>query len=112
MGLDPGLDRSVVQSSLPLGELCRDAAICGVLAVLAGVTFYAELRVRRWRWRSEALLAFGSVAVLIFFLAGSPNRLRDLGVLTAIGVMGSTAWLVAAALGLLQRIRRRLAEHN
>jgi hypothetical protein len=68
MSMDAGLDQAVVHGSLPPGELLRDAAIFGVLAVVAGITFRAEIKRRRWYWWGESLLALCLTATLIFLL--------------------------------------------
>ncbi|HEX5340008.1 MAG TPA: hypothetical protein VFX47_03930 [Gammaproteobacteria bacterium] len=112
MSLDAGLDQAVVQGSLPLGELCRDIVIFGVLAVIAGVTFWGEIKRRDWHGWAEFLLLFGLIACLIFFLAEAPNRLRDLGLLTGVWMFCGAAWLALRVSGLLRRILIWLGEGN
>lgn len=112
MSLDAGLDQSVIQGSLPLGELCRDMAIFGVLAVIAGVAFWAEIRLLRWRGGAEALLLCGVVAVLIFFLADSANQLRDLGILGCVVLGCGLLWQLARSTGFARWLRAWLDEQE
>lgn len=104
MGMDAGLNQSLVQGSLPLAELWRNASIFGVLAVVAGIAFMAQVRDRWWRWRAEWLLAFCLAAALIIILILPQNRLRDLGILAAVGLFTVLAWMGARWSG---QIRQR-----
>jgi hypothetical protein len=110
MSLDAGLNQSVVQGSLPLGKLSGDAIMFGILAVVAGLAFRAEIGRRRWRWWIECLLAFCVAATLIPFFADTGNRLRDLGILTAVGVFCLVIWLIARSAGLIRRPSRQEQE--
>jgi hypothetical protein len=86
---DPTLDQTVVQSDLPLGELLRDMAIFGALALLALAAFLGELRARRWRLLADWLMSVALVAVVIFFLGNPAARLGDFTVLAAVAVLGA-----------------------
>jgi hypothetical protein len=86
---DPSLDQTVVQSDLPLGELLRDMAIFGALALLALAAFLGELRARRWRLLADWLMSVALVAVVIFFLGNPAARLGDFTVLAAVAVLGA-----------------------
>ncbi|HET7923110.1 MAG TPA: hypothetical protein VFM15_10190 [Gammaproteobacteria bacterium] len=110
MSIDPGLDQSVIRNSLPLRTLGQYILLFGILAVIAGAAFWAELRQQRWRWGLEAVLAFGLAAALVYFLAGTGDRLRDLALLGAIGGVCAVLWLLGRATGLTRRLQAWLEE--
>jgi hypothetical protein len=89
---DPTLDQTVVQSDLPLGELLRDMAIFGALALLALAAFLGELRARRWRLLADWLMSVVLVGVVIFFLGDPAARLGDFTVLAAVAILGAITY--------------------
>jgi hypothetical protein len=94
--LDDSLDQAVVRSALPLGELGRSTLIFSVLAVLAGLAFWGQVASRRWRWLAEFALASALAAAVIWYLAASGNRERDLVVLAlcilVVLAIGAAGW--------------------
>jgi hypothetical protein len=107
---DPTLDQTVVQSDLPLGELLRDMAIFGALALLALAAFLGELRAARWRLLADWLMTLGLVGVVIFFLGDPALHMRDFMLLAAAGVAGPILFGAAHWAGLSARMSRWLGE--
>lgn len=94
MRMDPSLDQSLVQGSLPLSELLRNLALFTALAIVAGFTLRAEIKRRNWLWGAEAALAFSIATVMVFMLADPAQLTRDLGILVLVGCIGLTGWAI------------------
>ena len=107
---DPSLDQTVVTSDLPAGEILRDMAIFGVLALLSLAAFLGELRARRWRLAADYALAVALTGVLLYFFAATASRWRDIAALAAVAVAGTLIYGLARALGLLARFSAWLGD--
>jgi len=107
---DPTLDQTVVQSDLPLGELLRDMAIFGVLALSALAAFLGELRAARWRLLADWLMGMALVGVVIFFLGDPALHIRDFMLLAAAGAGSAILFVAARRLGFLARMSRWLGD--
>ncbi len=107
---DASLDQSVVLSSLPLGELLRDALLFLALGALAGAGFLGELLRKPWRGAVDYLLAVAVTGVIIFFFAAAETRLRDLACLAALALVGAALLTALARLGVLKRVTDWLGE--
>lgn len=107
---DASLDQSVVLSSLPLGELLRDALLFLALGALAGAGFLGELLRKPWRGAVDYLLAVAVTGVIIFFFAVAETRLRDLACLAALALVGAALLTALARLGVLKRVTDWLGE--
>lgn len=107
---DATLDQNVVLSSLPLGELLRDALLFLALAALAGAGFLGELLRKPWRGVADYLLAVAVTGVIIFFFAEAQTRLPDLVCLAALALVGAALLTALARLGVLKRVTDWLGE--
>lgn len=107
---DATLDQTVVQSDLPLGALVRDMCIFTVLALLALVAFWGELRDRRWRLAADWLLSLALAGVILWFFAEPGLRLRDFTVLAALGCAGVLIYGIFSRLGWVARLSRWLGD--
>jgi hypothetical protein len=107
---DASLDQSVVLSSLPLGELLRDALLFLALAALAGAGFLGELLRKPWRGAADYLLAVAVTGVIIFFFAEAETRFRDLACLALLALVGAALLTALARLGVLKRVTDWLGE--
>ena len=107
---DASLDQSVVLSSLPLGELLRDALLFLALGALAGAGFCGELLRKPWRGAVDYLLAVAVTGVIIFFFAEPETRLRDLAGLAALALVGAALLTALGRLGVLRRVADWLGE--
>jgi hypothetical protein len=107
---DASLDQSVVLSSLPLGELLRDALLFLALAALAGAAFLGELLRKPWRSVMDYLLAVAVTGVILFFFAEPEVRLRDLACLAALALVGAALLTALARMGVLKRVADWLGE--
>jgi hypothetical protein len=96
---DPSLDQTVVQSQLPLGELLRDMCIFTLLALLALLAFWGELKTKPWRLAADWLMTLGLVAVILFFFAEPGAQLRDFTVLGLCAVLGPFIYGIFSRLG-------------
>lgn len=110
LSLDASLDQTVVHSDLPLAELLADIAIFTLLALCAGLAFWGELKLKRWRWPAQYLLAVAVGAVLIHFLATAANRQRDFLLLAVLAAALGCAWLVSRRTRLGQRLQAWLED--
>ena len=110
MTLDTSLDQTVVQGSLPIGQLLLDMLIFLSLALLALAAFWGELRRKPWRGAADFVLCVTLLWVLIFFFADPARYLRDTALLAA-GAAGAAVLLTAAGrLGLLAGLERWLGD--
>ena len=107
---DPTLNQSVVQGDLPLGEILRDIAIFGGVALLSLAAFLGELRLKRWRLIADWLMAVAVVGVIIFFLGDPALRSRDLTLVILAGFAGAILFAAARRLGLLAPLSRWLGD--
>jgi hypothetical protein len=107
MRMDPSLDQSLVQGSLPLGELLRNLALFAVLAIVAGLTLRAEIKRRSWLWAAEAVLAFTIAAVMVFMLADPAQLARDLGIQVLAAGIGLAGWAIVRLKSALVRTQRQ-----
>ena len=110
MTRDPTLDQTVVQGSLPIGELLRDMLIFLGLALLALAAFWGELRRRPWRGPADFVLCVTLLWVLIFFFADPARYLREVALLGTGAAAGAVLLTVAGRLGLLERLGRWLGD--
>lgn len=94
MRMDPSLDQALVQGSLPLRELFRNLVLFIVLAIIAGIALRAEIKRRNWLWGAEAVLALAIAAVIVFMLVNPAQQMRDLGILSLLGVIGLAGWVI------------------
>jgi ABC-type transport system involved in cytochrome c biogenesis permease subunit len=110
MTRDPSLDQTVVQGSLPIGELLRDMLIFLGLALLALAAFWGELRHKPWRGAADFVLCVTLLWVLIFFFADPARYLRDVALLGTGAAAGAVLLTVAGRLGLFARLERWLGD--
>jgi len=106
--LDSTLDQTVVQGSLPLGELLRDMLIFLGVTLLSLVGFWGELKRRPWRGAADFVLSVTVLWVLIFFFADPARYLRDLALLGVGTAAAAVALVLAGRLGLIARLSRWL----
>jgi hypothetical protein len=110
MTRDPSLDQTVVQGSLPIGELLHDMLIFLGLALLALAAFWGELRQKSWRGAADFVLCVTLLWVLIFFFADPARYLRDVALLGMGAASGAVLLTVAGRLGLFARLERWLGD--
>lgn len=107
---DPTLDQAVVKGELPLGTLVQYMCIFTLLALLALLAFWGELKARRWRLAADWFMTLALVAVVLYFFAGPGARLRDFTLLGLCAVLGPFIYGIFSRLGWTAQLARWLGD--